>query len=234
MTWLMSWIKNIAPNEITQSPYAYKPITKEQYPCVIITGPTSSGKTSLANIATVKCGFETLNVNLFEEQEAKLFEKIVTFSENQSIFSKTQHKCIIIEGIEFQPAVFITKLIALMKSKNDGKSKPKQFNKLIIFICDNPHAKTLKPIKQIAYTFYLKFPQTERLHSVLSTLIMKESINIDYDILRKFIDLNRNDIRGSINNLQIISHVADSKKAINSLILNESYYKKDFTRVFEL
>jgi chromosome transmission fidelity protein 18 len=200
---------------------------------MIITG---TGKTTLARILALHCGYKPVEINASDDRSARRMSEILRdLTESNSIFQPDRPSCIILDEIDGATGgdekSAIAELIKFVK-------KPKGLQRPVICIANDIYSKSLKSLRGADFTkmFSVEKTKTNVLATRLHRICVQEGIPIDFSNLCSLCESTRNDIRCCLNSLQFLRSNLTSKANIRFADLNKlGVGAKDMTpEVFEV
>ena len=164
---------------------------------VIIYGKTGNGKTASVYALAKDLSYEVFEFNSSEIRNKENVEKIVGSSLNQkSLFSKS--KIILIDEIDnFSGAKDRGGVQALAKLITNSAFP-------IVMTSNDPYDKKLSDIRKKCQLVNFEELKEDDIVRYLENLCNKEQIKFEDGVLNELARINKNDLRGCINDLQIL------------------------------
>ena len=164
---------------------------------VIIYGKVGNGKTSSVYALAKDMGYEVFEVNSSEVRNKESMEKIIGGSLKQkSLFSKS--KIILIDEVDnFSGAKDRGGIQALAKLITNSTFP-------IVMTSNDPYGKKLSDLRKKCQLINFEELKEEDIVRYLEDLCKKEKIKFEEGVLNELARINKNDLRGCINDLQIL------------------------------
>lgn len=208
--WLRNWHKNIDKKPAFGK---WGSDDGSGYRAALLSGPPGIGKTTTAQIICNELGYDYLELNASDTRSKKLINgqvrellgntKLTDFFKSNESNSKTDtltsKHCVIMDEVDGmagnEDRGGISELIQLIKNTRIP----------IICICNNRNDKKMRSL--VNYCFDLKFhkPSLQAIKGLLMSIVYKEKIKVDQNILNDLIASTNFDIRQCIHNLSLLS-----------------------------
>lgn len=171
----------------------WKPSSKNKG--MLIFGPSGSGKTCLSHVVAKKYKYNVLELNSSDERNGKVMKKFKLLVETSSPFIKN---LLLIDDVEISTGSdqgFIKYISDLLKVTQIP----------IILTCCDKYERKIKTIKKYCSSIELFHPKKKEVFNYLSSLLKKEGLEVDEDLINNLIKSSRCDIRYCLINLQFYS-----------------------------
>ncbi len=171
----------------------WKPSSKNKG--MLIFGPSGSGKTCLSHVVSKKYKYNVLELNSSDERNGKVMKKFKLLVETSSPFIKN---LLLIDDVEISTGSdqgFIKYISDLLKVTQIP----------IILTCCDKYERKIKTIKKYCSSIELFHPKKKEVFNYLSSLLKKEGLEVDEDLINNLIKSSRCDIRYCLINLQFYS-----------------------------
>lgn len=171
----------------------WKPSSKNKG--MLIFGPSGSGKTCLSHVVAKKYKYNVLELNSSDERNGKVMKKFKLLVETSSPFIKN---LLLIDDVEISTGSdqgFIKYISDLLKVSQIP----------IILTCCDKYERKIKTIKKYCSSIELFHPKKKEVFNYLSSLLKKEELEVDEDLINNLIKSSRCDIRYCLINLQFYS-----------------------------
>ena len=171
----------------------WKPSSKNKG--MLIFGPSGSGKTCLSHVVAKKYKYNVLELNSSDERNGKVMKKFKLLVETSSPFIKN---LLLIDDVEISTGSdqgFIKYISDLLKVTQIP----------IILTCCDKYERKIKTIKKYCSLIELSHPKKKEVFNFLSSLLKKEGLEVDEDLINNLIKSSRCDIRYCLINLQFYS-----------------------------
>ena len=171
----------------------WKPSSKNKG--MLIFGPSGSGKTCLSHVVSKKYKYNVLELNSSDERNGKVMKKFKLLVETSSPFIKN---LLLIDDVEISTGSdqgFIKYISDLLKVTQIP----------IILTCCDKYERKIKTIKKYCSSIEFFHPKKKEVFNYLSSLLKKEGLEVDEDLINNLIKSSRCDIRYCLINLQFYS-----------------------------
>ncbi len=170
---------------------------------ILLHGPPGTGKTTLAQVASIESNSEIFEINASDFRNKKKLDEILKPAiQQQSLIRKS--KIILMDEVDGISGYYdkggIPELIRLIDSSNYP----------LILTANDAWSKKLAPIRKKAELIQLKEIPYASIKDVMICILKKEGKFIDNDILTKVAVKSKGDLRAAINDLQVISKLDKS------------------------
>jgi replication factor C subunit 1 len=199
-TWLSNWPGNQATGK------ASKVSTRK---AILISGAPGIGKTTSAILICRELGFQTLNVNASDSRgktgavsdgiAGTLASTVREFVTNRNIgidgLRSTKTALIMdeVDGMAGGDRGGISELIEVIKHTRIP----------IICICNDRYSQKLKTLANYCVDLPFQRPNKLQLRKYLNQIVASQRLDVDSDAVDALIEANNNDLRSSINQLQL-------------------------------
>ena len=156
---------------------------------LLITGPHGSGKSTIINIILKDNGYDVVNLNMLDPKIKVDVDLISKLSVKNLTDGKTKMVLLI---DELESVITLNDKVAvfnIIKDNNFNRWMP------IIIITNNQHNKQLNETKKYSNEIKIYSPFQSEIIKWLYNICKIEKINLDYDLLPKFIEYCQNDMR---------------------------------------
>ena len=189
----------------------------------IISGPPGIGKTSSIRVLTKNKGYRTFELNASDKRNKDTINNSVGFLMNNTTLSSIDN------STNTKNIIIMDEVDGMAGNEDKGGIKAlidivKKTKVPIIFICNDIYSPKLKSL--INYCYNIKFfkPDKRQIVLRLMDICKKEGIFVDNQTLSYIVESFGNDIRQTINYLDLYSR---GNKNINDLKKNCDEVKKD-------
>jgi hypothetical protein len=208
--WLKSWDTTVFGQVSRETFSAIANQRKEgRKDVLMVAGAPGCGKTTLAKVVALHCGYVPFLIDCtIEASAANLLQKVANAMSIQSI-TEGQHEgqawkpkplCVILDQVEALDKVIYRQ--ATLGHLEQMVKKPLK-RPIIVIVADfyTPGLKVLKPHCQI---LQCKLNPAARLQARLADITRAEGLHVDTNVLLYLLTHNNNDIRSSLNSLQML------------------------------
>ena len=204
----MMWTEKYKPKKITellqveQTKSLLYQIENYKKP-ILIYGPTGNGKTTTIHTIASSLNYEILEVNASDIRNTESINNIIGNSIRQSsLFNKS--KIILIDELDgVSGNADRGGVLALIKLLDET-------NFPIIMTANDPWDSKFSTLRKKCNLIEFKKYNDETITSFLGSITKKEDLKINYETLKEIANLNKGDLRASINDLQIVSSTKES------------------------
>ena len=189
----------------------------------IISGPPGIGKTSSIRVLTKSKGYRTFELNASDKRNKDTINNSVGFLMNNTTLSSIDNSTMT------KNVIIMDEVDGMAGNEDKGGIKAlidivKKTKVPIIFICNDIYSPKLKAL--LNYCYDIRFYRPDRRQTVLRLMYIckKEGIFIDNQSLGYIVDSFGNDIRQTINYLDLCSR---TKRNVNDIKKNCEEVKKD-------
>jgi replication factor C subunit 1 len=202
-TWLNEWEDKYKHSKHDEEPGKGKKRIEEKR-AAFISGVPGIGKTTAAKLVCEACGYEVKELNASDTRSKKtLREEIGELIDNRTIsefFAKKKNTkiCIIMDEVDGMSAGDRGGIAELVKMIKQTKVP-------IICICNDRSKPALKTLISISLDLKFHRPRNTTIIKRLEQICAKEGVTVDYNSLELLVKSLGNDIRGLLNNLQLLA-----------------------------
>ena len=180
---------------------------------LLITGSHGCGKSSIINLILKENNYDVIHLN---QINCKIDIELIIKLANNNLLENNLKKVIVID--EYQSVITLndkTAIFDIIKDNNYNRWIP------IIIITNNQHNKKLNETKK--YSNEVKFypPFTSELVKWIYDICKVEKINIEYNIISKFIEYCQTDLRKILIQLDELKINYSNNKLITNSIFDE-------------
>ena len=157
---------------------------------LLITGSHGSGKSSIVNIILKEAGYEIINLNMLDPKIKIDVDLISKLSYKNYLDGNSKKLILIIDELE-SVITLNDKLCVfnIIKDNNFKRWMP------IIIITNNQHNKQLNETKKYSNEVKVYPPYLNEINRWVYSICKKENINLEYDLINKFIEYCQFDMR---------------------------------------
>ena len=208
--WLKSWDVTVFGTVTRESFSTIANQKKEgRKDVLMIAGAAGCGKTTLAKVIAQHCGYVPFLIDCtIEASAANLLQKVANAMSIQSI-AEGQHEgqawkskplCVILDQVEALDKVSVRQATIAQFEQ----MVKKQLKRPIIVIVADFYAPMLKLLKPHCQILQCKLNPAGRLQARLLEITQSEGLHVDSNVLLYLLTHNNNDIRSSLNSLQML------------------------------
>ena len=189
----------------------------------IISGPPGIGKTSSVRVLTRNKGYRTFELNASDKRNKDTINNSVGFLMNNTTLSSTDNSTMT------KNIIIMDEVDGMAGNEDKGGIKAlidivKKTKVPIIFICNDIYSPKLKSLLNYCYDIRFNRPDKRQIVLRLIEICKKEGIFIDNQTLTYLVESFGNDIRQTINYLDLCSR---TKRNVNDIKKNCEEVKKD-------
>ena len=189
----------------------------------IISGPPGIGKTSSVRVLTRNKGYRTFELNASDKRNKDTINNSVGFLMNNTTLSSTDNSTMT------KNIIIMDEVDGMAGNEDKGGIKAlidivKKTKVPIIFICNDIYSPKLKSLLNYCYDIRFNRPDKRQIVFRLIEICKKEGIFIDNQTLTYLVESFGNDIRQTINYLDLCSR---TKRNVNDIKKNCGEVKKD-------
>lgn len=189
----------------------------------IISGPPGIGKTSSVRVLTRSKGYRTFELNASDKRNKDTINNSVGFLMNNTTLSSTDNSTMT------KNIIIMDEVDGMAGNEDKGGIKAlidivKKTKVPIIFICNDIYSPKLKSLLNYCYDIRFNRPDKRQIVLRLIEICKNEGIFIDNQTLTYLVESFGNDIRQTINYLDLCSR---TKRNVNDIKKNCEEVKKD-------
>ena len=189
----------------------------------IISGPPGIGKTSSVRVLTRSKGYRTFELNASDKRNKDTINNSVGFLMNNTTLSSTDNSTMT------KNIIIMDEVDGMAGNEDKGGIKAlidivKKTKVPIIFICNDIYSPKLKSLLNYCYDIRFNRPDKRQIVLRLIEICKNEGIYIDNQTLTYLVESFGNDIRQTINYLDLCSR---TKRNVNDIKKNCEEVKKD-------
>jgi hypothetical protein len=157
---------------------------------LLITGPHGCGKSSIVNIILKECGYEIINLNMLDPK-IKIDIDLISKLSYKNYLDGNKKKLILVID-ELESVITLNDKLGvfnIIKDNNFKRWMP------IIIITNNQHNKQLNETKKYSNEIKVYPPFLNEINRWVYNICKKEYINLEYDLINKFIEYCQLDMR---------------------------------------
>ena len=190
---------------------------------VIISGPPGIGKTSSVRVLTKNKGYRTFELNASDKRNKDTINNSVGFLMNNTTLSSIDNSTMT------KNIIIMDEVDGMAGNEDKGGIKAlidivKKTKVPIVFICNDIYSPKLKSLLNYCYDIRFNRPDRRQIVLRLMDICKKEGIFIDNQTLSYIVESFGNDIRQTINYLDLCSR---TKRNVNDIKKNCEEVKKD-------
>ena len=189
----------------------------------IISGPPGIGKTSSVRVLTRSKGYRTFELNASDKRNKDTINNSVGFLMNNTTLSSTDNSTMT------KNIIIMDEVDGMAGNEDKGGIKAlidivKKAKVPIIFICNDIYSPKLKSLLNYCYDIRFNRPDKRQIVLRLIEICKNEGIFVDNQTLTYLVESFGNDIRQTINYLDLCSR---TKRNVNDIKKNCEEVKKD-------
>ena len=224
--WLDNWDNCILKGNKKEENKTGKKFSKNENinaRAAIISGPPGIGKTSSIRVLTKNKGYRTFELNASDKRNKDTINNSVGFLMNNTTLSSIDN------STTYKNVIIMDEVDGMAGNEDKGGIKAlidivKKTKIPIIFICNDIYSPKLKSLLNYCYDIRFNRPDKRQIVLRLLDICKKEGIYIDNQTLTYIVESFGNDIRQTINYLDLCSR---NKRNINDIKKNCEEVKKD-------
>ena len=224
--WLDNWDNCILKGHKREENKTGKKFSKSENinaRAVIISGPPGIGKTSSVRVLTKNKGYRTFELNASDKRNKDTINNSVGFLMNNTTLSSIDNSTMT------KNIIIMDEVDGMAGNEDKGGIKAlidivKKTKVPIIFICNDIYSPKLKSLLNYCYDIRFNRPDRRQIVLRLMDICKKEGIFIDNQTLSYIVESFGNDIRQTINYLDLCSR---TKRNVNDIKKNCEEVKKD-------
>ncbi len=218
----MIWVDKYKPKKLSEVvgdreslERLYSLIKKNK--CVLVTGPTGSGKTCSVEAIAKEMDADLIEMNASDVRtKDAIDEKLLTAAQQQSLFMRP--KILLVDEADGLTSAGVTAV------KNIAEK-----SKFPVVVTAN-EAWELRPLKTVCESVEIRRPTTFQIRDFLKKIADSEGIEVDDSALKQLASLSGRDVRAAINDFE---QVARGKKKLVMEDLGEIAYRDRETIIFD-
>ena len=157
---------------------------------LLITGPHGCGKSSIVNIILKEAGYEIINLNMLDPKIKIDIDLISKLSYKNYLDGNPKKLILVID--ELESVITLNDKLGvfnIIKDNNFKRWMP------IIIITNNQHNKQLNETKKYSNEVKVYPPYLNEINRWVYNICKREKINLEYDLINKFIEYCQYDMR---------------------------------------
>jgi replication factor C subunit 1 len=203
---------------------------------MLITGDTGIGKTTIAKLLFKKHNYRVIEYNSTNIDGSKTIKNIIKnsfyYKNVLEMFNQDKRTtAIIIDEVDSLITLGskggIVELTGLLQKSKKTKTNTDKINTPIIFTCKNLNDKKIVELKKYTKEFKLKNATIFEMSTLIQRIVTEENIEMEPDVITKFIKNQGYDIRNNINTLYYLCCAHNKKITMKDINSSVNRYKKD-------
>ncbi len=166
---------------------------------VILAGPPGVGKTSLVLAYAHEYGWDLVEINASDERSGERLRELLGASVSQATLTGTRKRIILVDEVDGIAGKEASGGVAVLTSLIKASRVP------IVLVANDPWDARLAPIRQIAPIIKFSRVRRDEIFRHLKTVSEWEHLDIDDQVLREVSARAEGDLRGAINDLQLLA-----------------------------
>ena len=195
---------------------------------LLITGPHGSGKSTIINIILKENNYDIINLNMLDPK-IKVDVDLISKLSIKNLTDGNKKMVLLID--ELESVITLNDKVAvfnIIKDNNFNRWMP------IIIITNNQHNKQLNETKKYSNEVKIYSPFQSEIIKWLYSICKFEKINLEYELLPKFIEYCQNDMRKMLIQLDELKVNYSNIKITNSILDNFMDIMKKKDQDFDL
>jgi DNA polymerase III gamma/tau subunit len=186
---------------------------KDDYPhCTLLTGPSGTGKTTIARITAMNLGCDKLDYLEINASESRGIDTIRDIKNGLALAPRGKCKVYVFDECHMWTSLVQNSLLKILEEAASY---------VYFFLCTTDPHKLLNTIKTRCTEFKLKNLQTADMKKVINRVLEVEKISISSDVMDKIIEVSEGSPRKALVHLQQVANLEekDQLEAINDVDL---------------
>ena len=182
---------------------------------LLITGSHGCGKSSIVNIILKDNNYDIVNLNMLDPRIKMDIDLISKLAHKNYLDGNTKKMVLLID--ELESVITLNDKVGvfnIIKDNNYNRWMP------IIIITNNQHNKQLNEIKKYSNEVKIYAPYVSEINKWVYNICKNEKINLEYELINKFIEYCQNDLRKILIQLDELKINYGSSKISDTLLDN--------------
>jgi replication factor C large subunit len=171
---------------------------------VILAGPPGVGKTSLVLAYAHEYSWDLVEINASDERSGERLRELLGASVSQATLTGTRKRIILVDEVDGIAGKEASGGVAVLTSLIKASRVP------MVLVANDPWDARLAPLRQIAPIIKFNRVRREEIFRHLKMISDRERIGSDEKVLREIADRAEGDLRGAINDLQLLASAMEN------------------------